>query len=76
MVDLQRCMGCIWNIDRFGMQGVGRNSDAGALGRVDLRGKFPVSRPKRYFYSSGFEPVGTLIGKRPAGTGVFQTSRP
>jgi len=44
MVDLQRCMGCIWNIDRLRMQYPGENSDAAAPELAISRGNslFPA----------------------------------
>jgi hypothetical protein len=55
MIDLQRGMGCIWNIDRAGMQDIRRNSDGGAPVRSISRGNFPSFRPEREFYSGRFE---------------------
>jgi hypothetical protein len=40
MADLQRSMGCIWNIVRAGTQDVRQNSDAGAFTESDCREKF------------------------------------
>jgi hypothetical protein len=35
MVDLQRSMGCIWNIDPAGTQDIRRNSDTNASATAD-----------------------------------------
>jgi hypothetical protein len=40
MADLQRSMGCIWNIVRAGRQGVRQNSDADAFAESDCSEKF------------------------------------
>jgi hypothetical protein len=40
MADLQRSMGCIWNIVRAGTQGVRQNSDADAFTESDCSEKF------------------------------------
>jgi hypothetical protein len=40
MADLQRSMGCIWNIVRPGTQGVCQNSDGDAFAESDFSEKF------------------------------------
>jgi hypothetical protein len=40
MADLQRSMGCIWNIVRAGRQGVRQNSDVDAFAESDCSEKF------------------------------------
>jgi hypothetical protein len=42
MIDLQRSMGCIWNIDQIRMQYPGENSDAAAP-------ELPISRGNSLF---------------------------
>jgi hypothetical protein len=42
MADLQRSMGCIWNIVRAGTQGVRQNSDADVFAESECSEKFSL----------------------------------
>jgi hypothetical protein len=71
MVDLQRSMGCIWNIVHGGMQDIRRNSDMNASTDSHSSEKFSAAdsdenfiradlnqlEPQGYDCNRGYEPV-------------------
>jgi hypothetical protein len=52
MVDLQRSMGCIWNIVRARMQDIRRNSDMNASTDSNSSGKFSLPDSSENFIRS------------------------
>jgi hypothetical protein len=72
MADLQRSMGCIWNIDHAGMQDIRRNSDSSASADSDLREKFSrPDSPENFIRAdlNRLEPGVSRISKHPAEIG-------
>jgi len=58
MADLQRSMGCIWNIVRAGTQGGRKNSDADASRESDFSEKFSRPESAENFIRSDLAQIG------------------
>jgi hypothetical protein len=58
MADLQRSMGCIWNIVRARTQGVRQNSDADAFAESDCSEKFSLPESGENIIRSDLAQIG------------------